>query len=530
MNIQVLDCTLRDGGYVNNWNFGQQSIHFILSKLQQSHIDIIECGYLNASRPTTNDSTQFSSFEQLARFLPKQRHGEQYVAMIDYGHFPIEALPCKKENTLDGIRICFHKKNWHDAITFAKQVSDKGYLVFLQPMVINSYSDSELLDLIDAANTLMPFALYFADSFGVLRRNDVFRLFFLLDRNLDPSICIGYHAHNNLQLAYSNAQALLDNYTKRSLIIDCSVFGMGRGAGNLNTELFVDYLNTTFDTNYHILPLLQIVDEELSRIYAKTYWGYSLPFYLSSVNYCHPNYARYLSEKNTLSIQSINRLLSRIPQEQKSIYSADLIESLYLQYQNTRIDDSGAKQQLKERIADRTILLLAPGSSIKKQRSSIQKFIQEHEPVTISINTYIEDFPNDFIFFGNQKRFENQMENHAVSIPLLISSNIQSPASQLPPNSLCFNYENLIVDDDLLPDASGPMLIRLLASLGIAEVSFAGADGYVSAGENYYTEQLEYPDSTYAAEQKNIRFKQQLLKLQKSIKINFITSSSYWRE
>ena len=525
MNVKLLDCTLRDGGYVNDWKFGQNSIRFILSKLQQSHIDIIECGYLNATRQADADHTQFATIQQLEVLLPKTRDETLYVAMIDYGTFPIDALPQRESQRLDGIRVCFRKEDRQAALAYSQQVKAKGYLVFLQPMASNTYSDNELLELLEVANTLVPYAVYFVDSFGVMKRKDVLRLFFLYDHNLSPDIRIGYHAHNNLQLAHSNAQVLLDGHTERSLIIDCSVFGMGRGAGNLNTELFVDYLNTSFGQRYDVYPLLEIIDGELNRIYAKKYWGYSLPHYLSAVNSCHPNYAGYLADKGSLTIRSIDHILSKILPENKNVFSQTLIEDLYSRYQSLQIEDVHARQRLKQSLGERAVLLLAPGPSILEKHCIIKQYIEENNPIVIAINAAIPSLSANYIFLGNQKRLEKLLETENELPPLLVSSNLWGREMQLPHNSLCFNYDDLTVGDSVLPDASGPMLIRLLAGIGVHEVALAGSDGYTPVGGNYFNEQLEYPEQWLTLEQKNSSLQSQLRELSQIITLRFVTPS-----
>ena len=123
------------------------------------------------------------------------------------------------------------------------------------------------------------------------------RLFYIVDYKLDSNIVLGFHSHNNMQLAYSNAQTLVDIQITRNIIIDTSIMGMGCGAGNLNTELFVEYLNDNFDMHYRLKPLLILIDEVLNIFYYENYWGYSLPNYLSAKYNTHPNYAKYLDEK-----------------------------------------------------------------------------------------------------------------------------------------------------------------------------------------------------------------------------------------
>lgn len=122
-------------------------------------------------------------------------------------------------------------------------------------------------------------------------------MFYMAEHNLSTGIWIGFHSHNNMQLAYANAQCLVDVQTSHNLLIDASVYGMGRGAGNLNTELFVEYLNEYSCGKYLVKPLLRLIDEILDGFYQKNAWGYSLPRYLSASHNVHPNYASVFLKK-----------------------------------------------------------------------------------------------------------------------------------------------------------------------------------------------------------------------------------------
>ena len=124
-----------------------------------------------------------------------------------------------------------------------------------------------------------PYAFYIVDSFGMMKEKDLIRLFYTVEHNLSESICIGFHSHKNMQLAYSNCLSLTQVQSNRSIIIDASIYGMGRGAGNLNTELFTEYLNETHNATYKLKPLLTIVDEILDDFYKKIKENRSLYFY-----------------------------------------------------------------------------------------------------------------------------------------------------------------------------------------------------------------------------------------------------------
>ena len=305
--IEVLDCTLRDGGYCNSCCFGFENEKKIVKGLVEANIDIIECGFLTNTVQYNQDVTKFTSLDEVAKILPKNREGKLFVLLTDYGQYDPEDLPVYDGTSIDGLRVAFHKKNCFEALNVCTKIKEKGYKVFIQAMVSLSYNDEEFLNLIKKVNELEPYAFYIVDSFGMMKQKDLMRLFCLVEHNLKPVIRIGFHSHNNMQLAYSNAQSLVDLHSGRDLIIDSSVYGMGRGAGNLNTELFVQYLNENVCNKYDIKPLLSIIDEILNEFYQRNYWGYSLPNYLSAAHSAHPNYAGYLDDKKTLTIENMNR-------------------------------------------------------------------------------------------------------------------------------------------------------------------------------------------------------------------------------
>ena len=290
-SISVLDCTLRDGGYCNKWLFGLNNTKKIIRSLVEADIDIIECGFLTNTVDYNTNATKFTELSQISKVIPANRNNKMYVCMINYGEYNADDIPPYDGTSVDGLRIAFHKNNMVEAIEFCKCLKEKGYKIFVQPMVSLSYSDEQFLELIECVNQLNPYSFYIVDSFGVMKRNDLIRLFYIVEHNLKKSISIGYHSHNNMQLAYSNAQALVDIHTNRKIIFDSSVFGMGRGAGNLNTELFVEYLNDSVGKTYVLKPILKIIDEIINGFYQKNYWGYSLTNYLSAKYNSHPNYA-----------------------------------------------------------------------------------------------------------------------------------------------------------------------------------------------------------------------------------------------
>ena len=332
--IQMLDCTLRDGGYCNDCRFGLDNQRRITAGLAAAGVEIIECGFLLDRVLHHPDVTRFTHPEQIGAVLPRGRGAgrAQYVALADYGKYDFSRLPSQAEAPIQGIRVAFHKKDRRAALEACRTVREKGYQVFVQPMVSVSYTEGEFLDLIARVNGLQPYAFYIVDSFGTLQRGDLLRLFRLAETHLDPAVKIGFHPHNNLQLAFANAQALVEQNSPRDLIVDSSVYGMGRGAGNLNTELFARYLNDRAGASYRMGPLLDILDGVVLDFYRQNPWGYSAAHYLSASHQAHPDYGSYLEGKKTLTAREMDEILAGMDPEKRRMFDPDYIEELYRAY------------------------------------------------------------------------------------------------------------------------------------------------------------------------------------------------------
>ena len=325
--VKILDCTLRDGGYVNNWGFGCGNILKIISNLVEAKIDYVECGFFKTDEYIEN-KTFFNSLEQLENILPQNIKKTKFCLMINYGEVPIDSIFETKNNNIY-FRVVFKKEKKSEALEFCKKLMQKGFKVSVNPMNTVGYSPAELLDLIKDVNCLNPEFFTIVDTNGEMKKNDVLSLFYLLDNNLNSEIKLGFHSHNNLKLSFSNALSILEQTSKRTVVIDSSVLGIGRGAGNLCTEVLTQYLNDYYKGEYELFPVLKLVDECINPIFNLNPWGASVHYYLSATNSCHPNYASFLLNKKEMSVDVINEIFTKIPVEKKSCYDDSLIENLY---------------------------------------------------------------------------------------------------------------------------------------------------------------------------------------------------------
>ena len=483
MNLKILDCTLRDGGYINNWQFGEGNIRSICKRLALAGTDIIEMGFLT-NNVLGKDYSLYHGTEELDRLAPECTKGTRIAAMIALGEKEMDpvSLPPACETRLDIVRLTFHNEESEieRAMRYARCLMDKGYDVCMQPVGTTSYTSIELLQLIDRINTLDPFAFYLVDTLGMLYKHDLLKMIYLIDSNLNKNIAIGFHSHNNLQTSFSNVQEILAFQSQRQFIVDGSVFGMGRGAGNLCTEIIMDFINKAYEDKYDMLPLLEIIDESLSSIYAVNPWGYSAAYFLSAAKSCHPNYASYLLSKQTIQATQIGAILDKIPQDERAVFNRDVIDRLYLSTQENHVNDISAKEALKAEIGDRKVLLLAPGKSLVTERAVITEFIDRNDPFVISVNL-IPDLPCDKFFVSNQRRISS------MEIPdeskLLLTSNVRYECKQAVP---VFDYSDLLNSRRYVYDNAGLMLINLLISLDVKDIYLAGFDGFsANQLENY---------------------------------------------
>jgi len=321
--IKVLDCTLRDGGYIIDWMFGEKSIKSIINNLSDASIDYIECGFLKECNLNRN-KTFFSSPKDL---MPYLNTNSDFTLMINFGEYDISKFS-KFFSKKIKIRVAFKKQNQTEALEYIKQLIDLGWEVFVNPMSTNTYSNEELFFLIENINKINPYGVSIVDTLGNMYEKQVVEIFVFIDKILNPKIALGFHSHNSMQLSFSNTKTLLKMCLNRDLIIDSCLYGMGRGAGNLCTELITKYLNDNFQTKYNILPLLKSIDENLKPIYEKNPWGYSTPYYIAAINSCHPNYAGELLKRG-LSDEEINKVLSSIPEDKKLSYDKTLLGKIF---------------------------------------------------------------------------------------------------------------------------------------------------------------------------------------------------------
>jgi hypothetical protein len=524
---RILDCTLRDGGYVNNWEFSTENTQEIIKSLIKSKVEIVECGFVSQKQGKEKDSTQFISLNRvndLLNSLKVDLSDTQFCVMINKGEYDLNDLPVynPKTDNVIGIRYAFHKKDWQEALVDTKTMIEKGYKVYVQAMVTLSYSDAEILQLIEEINKCDVYAMYIVDSFGAMFGDDFRRLHYLFENNLNPGIKLGYHSHNNLQLAYSNAIDFIQTKNSdREIIIDSSIHGMGRGAGNLTTELLADFLNKKKHAEYNIVPLLETIDKYLEAIYRENYWGYSIAHFLSASFGCHPNYSSFLVNKKNLSIVDIQKILGLLDNGDKQNFKKDRIEELYINFKSNKGLAVNFEQGL---FNNRDVIIIAPGPNSLKQKDRVNACINEKNPIRIAVNHIPSEFSVDYFFFSNQKRYDKFIDDLNPE-KVIITTNINLKSGSF--NYKVVDFHDLVMMTSNKNDNVTILLLNLLIGQQVQATYIAGLDGYRFDSENYSYEEYDRVVEKKAVEQHNENLRISLSEIQKKLSLIFVTDSMF---
>lgn len=517
----LLDCTLRDGGYVNDWQFGEETIRGFAKKIAQTGIEMFEVGFIKGDHFDVN-RTVFPDIQSIGQMIQPKSENLMYIGMLDMSApVPLERLVPYDGSSIDGIRVIFKKDKTEEAFVYCKRIQELGYKLFVNFVGTDLYTDKEFIEGIEKFNELMPFAMSIVDTFGLIKRKQFRRLVALADNNMAQGITLCYHAHNNLQQAFGNAEAMVEMNLSRDICVDACVFGMGRGAGNLNLELFAEFMNENYDTKYRIEPMLEIMDEYLNDIYKAKFWGYSLPLYLSATAHCHPNYAITLAEKDSLTVKSFNELLRSIPTEDKAKFSKEKAEKYYREYQENYLDDKEAIEQLTEEMKGKKVLLLAPGKSLTDYKGQILKLKNADNTVVMAVNFCAQEFEPDFIFSSNMRRYVKIQGK--TNVKCIVTSNMK----EVKQSDYVVNFASYALKNPEIIDNSGLMALHLLMDLGVKNVMIAGMDGYSIHQENDYVDQnLQYTFSE-GAKLRNELISAELKDIKNTMQITFVTPTQY---
>ncbi|SFQ23887.1 4-hydroxy 2-oxovalerate aldolase [Lachnospiraceae bacterium XBB1006] len=532
-SIKTLDCTLRDGAYITNSRFGDAAIRGIIKKMQDARVEVIEVGWLKDS-PHERGSSYFEKPDDIVPYIIDKNPKTLYTVMIDWDRYDTERLPEYDGKSIDAIRVVFPHGRHKEGIEIGEKIRKKGYKVMFQAANTLAYSEGDLHELAACMNEFKPVSLSIVDTFGAMLFEDLERIASILDRDLDKDIDLGFHAHNNQQLAFAlciHFVKVMDN-DERAIMVDSSLNGMGRGAGNATTELVMSYLNRKQYGNYDLNAVMDAIDIYMSGYHEKYTWGYSTPYFIAGLYQCHVNNIAYLQKNHRTSAKDMRTIIESLSLEERRKYDYDLLESKYIENQSRIVDDTEILESLKKEIEGREILLIAPGKSADQEEEKIKAYIMEKNPLVIAVNALNPKYIFDYVIFINRARYEyakSYRPKQLEETKKILLSNIKTESKE---GELIVNYNLVIKRGWVHFDNAVVITLRLLNKIGAQKVSLAGFDGFKTQyNESYADANLPTLNPENRWEELNEEILDIFRDFKKSIKnsmnIRFITESRF---
>lgn len=302
----ILDCTIRDGGLVNNWDFTPEFVAEMYTALNNAGVEYMEVGYKNSPKLLKAEAGpwRFLDDQYLSEVIPNKGI-TKLSALVDIGRVDENDILPRDKSPLDLIRVACYISDVGKGIDLANKFTQKGYETSLNIMALSHVLEKDLADALQEINNSSIDIVYIVDSYGSIAPSNIGYLVELFRKHL-PGKKLGVHTHNNMQLALANTLEAVNHGVS---FLDSSVYGMGRAAGNCHTELLIASLK---NKRYELRPILELIERHMIRIRNEWEWGYNIPYALSGILNEHPRMAMALraSDEKDNYVDFYDKLMS----------------------------------------------------------------------------------------------------------------------------------------------------------------------------------------------------------------------------
>lgn len=487
--IYHIDCTLRDGGYYNSWNFEEDLVNKYLNSMDKLKVDFVEIGF-RFLKDTRNLGPYAKSSEKFLNSLrlPKKL---KLAVMINIGEFNIDNIAeelnslfvLKRKSKISLVRIASHQKEIDLAIKASQILKQKGYLTAINLMQISEIKDIEIKRILKKINYKYLDVFYFADSLGCLSQQQTGKICKIIKRYCKKPF--GIHAHDNTEIALQNT---IHSYENGALYLDSTILGMGRGPGNTKTELLCSYLNTKKIKKYNLLSLTELVDDYFLKLKNKYKWGTNLYYYLSAQYKIHPTYIQLMLTDKRYDENEILLAIENLRKQKSKTYNPIIYKNSKNFFKNLSL-----KKINNGIFKNKKILVLANSISLKTYRGKINNFIKKENPIIISLNLIKENDLKlikkiDYLAICHPSRILSEVKSIPISKKLIIPfSSINKELQRLTKNFKKIDYgikieenkfyffENYCIINKILVLT---YLLSLLYASQSKSITFAGLDGY----------------------------------------------------
>ncbi len=385
--IKILDCTLRDGGYYNNWDFDENLVNDYLQALDSLEIDFVEIGFRTLKNDSFKGAFAFSTDNYLNSLnIPlglKNKIGVMIngseISDLETQSVSLEKLfQPKSKSPVTLVRIACHTHEFNNCLKAANWLKKNGYTVGINLMQISDCSYEEVSNFAKTASSYPIDVLYFADSLGSLDQKALTNIIQAFQNGWNGAL--GIHTHDNMGQAVSNVKKSISSGITW---IDCTITGMGRGPGNAQTEYIVLSLSDRFKSERSLIKLFKLIQKYFKPMQKYYGWGMNPFYFLAGQNGIHPTYIQEMIQDNRYDEEDILAAIDFLKIKGGKKFSLNNLE-LARHFYSNKIEGSWEPEKL---LKNKSILILGSGPGIKKYQRAIEGFIENTSPYVIALNT-----------------------------------------------------------------------------------------------------------------------------------------------
>ena len=385
--LKILDCTLRDGGYYNNWDFSNSLINKYLKCMSVAGIEYVELGFRSFENKTYRGACAYTKddFIKTLNIPSNLKIGVMINAseLINYKtKNPITNIKLlinnKKNSRIHFVRVACHYEEISKTVKISNWLKKSGCTIGFNLMQIADKSDSEIESVGKICSKYPIDVLYFADSMGSLGADQILKIISLLKKNWKGEI--GIHTHDNMNMAIANTQTAFDNGVSW---VDSTVTGMGRGPGNAKTEYLVIKFQEKLNRKINIMPLLELVDKDFKPMQQRFNWGVNPYYFLAGKYSIHPTFIQEMLNDSRFKSLDIMSAIDHLKNIGGKKFNKDLLDSKNSNYSGK----CPGTWNPKSKIFNKEVLILGNGPGITEEKLGIEQYIKKNKPFVIGLNT-----------------------------------------------------------------------------------------------------------------------------------------------
>lgn len=384
--ITFLDCTLRDGGYYNAWDFSPDLIEKYLAAMQASGVEVVELGFRTLKNEGFQGPCAFTTDDFIRSLqIPEgltigvMVNGSELVGSVPQDEALQRLFPyAAKDSPVDLVRIACHVHEFGKALPAVTWLKERGYQVGFNLMQVADRTEDEVKALARLAKAYPMVALYFADSMGSMSPDQAAQIIRWIRAEWNGPM--GIHTHDNMGLALSNTLRALDEGVTW---VDSTVTGMGRGPGNARTEELAIEIAQRRGTTANMVPLMQLLREHFKPMQAQYGWGTNPYYYLAGKYGIHPTYIQEMLNDSRYDEEDVLAVIDHLRVEGGKKFSLNNLDTAMHFYRG----EPTGKWSPRELFSGREVLLLGTGPGVGKHRAAIERYIRIKQPLVLTLNT-----------------------------------------------------------------------------------------------------------------------------------------------